>query len=199
MKKNEIEAGYWGDCCSEVAFGEFCKQRMYMREMGLVPVGGEIDMQEKSVLDIGGGPMSMLLRCRNVRGTVVDPIGWPSVVKHRYTCYGIELFQIEGEHANMLFRQGHTEPVYDEVWIYNCLQHVNDPAKVLENAKSLGRLIRIFEWLNTGSDVCHPHNLTTELLTKWLEGTKMESISIRRQTEFGCNCDAFAGVFKCAS
>ena len=31
MSKYDKEANYWGDCYSEVAFGEICKQRMYAR------------------------------------------------------------------------------------------------------------------------------------------------------------------------
>lgn len=193
--KYDKEAGYWGDCYSEVAFGETCKQRMYMPAMGLTAVDGMIDLQHKSVIDIGGGPVSMLLRCFNATNLlVIDPIDWPESVKRRYANYGIKVLQCGGESQQVAYLQ-----VADEVWIYNCLQHVFNPIEVLKTAKNLGKKIRIFEWLFTAPDECHPHTLTPELLLNGLRGTMIEQISIRRYTDFNCNCDALAGVFVCES
>lgn len=192
--KYDKEANYWGDCYSEVAFGEICKQRMYMREMGLLEYAdeyGDLNLQGKSVIDIGGGPVSMLLRCYNiVKPVVVDPINWPPSVWRRYHTYGITLVHAAGEDPGIP-----VDYVADEVWIYNCLQHVNDPLQVLETAKRLGKKIRLFEWLWTGCDECHPHSLTPELLLKGLEGTTGK-YSNKRYTEFGCCCNALAGVFE---
>ena len=191
--KYDKEASYWGDCYSEVAFGETCKQRMYMPAMGLPEFP---DMQGKSVIDIGGGPVSMLLRCKNVRGRVIDPIDWPEYVRDRYMMYGIDFDRAGGEEdwpfACMV------DPV-DEIWIYNCLQHVNDPIKILDHAKKYSKKIRIFEWLYTAPDLCHPHSLTPELLLNGLRDTMIEQVTIRRYTQFNCNCDALAGVFVCES
>jgi SAM-dependent methyltransferase len=199
--KYDKEAAYWGDCYSEVAFGEVCKQRMYGREMGLFrdygDEYGDLNLQGKSIIDIGGGPWSMLLRCYNATNKlVIDPIDWPPSVYRRYQAYGITVYQQGGEEPLDIedFYQ-----IADEVWIYNCLQHVNDPLKVLANAKKLGRRIRLFEWLWTGSDECHPHILTPELLMEGLVGTTTEEVTNKRYTEFGCCCNALAGVFRCES
>ena len=84
------------------AWGEFTKQEMYGREMGLFSEygtpDGELDMQGKSVLDIGGGPVSMTLRRINAGTlTVADPCPWPPSVHRRYKNYGIEFIQARGE------------------------------------------------------------------------------------------------------
>ena len=55
------EADYWGNCLGMTAWGEFCKQEMYGREMGVFSnygmPDGELNMAGKSVLDVGGGPV----------------------------------------------------------------------------------------------------------------------------------------------
>ena len=169
-----------------------------MREMDLIndyaDEYGDLNLQAKSIIDIGGGPVSMLLRCYNVKGVVIDPIDWPPSVRRRYKAYGIKVIRLAGE--DCLPPEPITDPA-DEVWLYNVLQHVNDPMKVLTNAKKIGKRIRIFEWLWTGTDVCHPHSLTPEFLMDGLSGTITEKVSNKRYFEFGCSCNALAGIFRC--
>jgi len=192
------EAKFWGDCLNLSTWQEFVKQEMYSREMQLIADygdNGEFDMQGKSVIDIGGGPVSMTLRCHHAsRLTVVDPIAWPKAVLRRYCQYGIDFVRCAGE--DLL-----TVDVWpaDEVWICNVLQHVADPNKVLVEAKNhlnrCGRL-RIFEWINIPADKCHPHVLTPELLSKGLTGLRIEKLSIPRLNEYWTpNAEAFVGVF----
>ncbi len=190
------EAAYWGNCLGMTAWGEFVKQEMYGREMGLfadygTPFG-ELDMQNKSVLDVGGGPVSMTLRCVNSGElTVVDPCNWPRSVLRRYHAYGINFIQAMGED----FETGHGS--YDEVWIYNVLQHVEDPAKVIANALTRGKILRIFEWCYIPADDKHPHVLTPADLLNWLKGTRIKKVSIPVLTEYwATNATAFCGVFE---
>jgi SAM-dependent methyltransferase len=195
--RNETEAKYWQgplkNCYDRVAFEEVLKQSMYSREMGLLDdygdVYGDFDLSGKSVIDIGAGPWSMLLRSYNAKWRIaVDPIDWPPSVRRRYAAYKIEFLQKGGEDVGNLL-------VADEVWLYNCLQHVTDPMLVLENAKKICKKIRIFEWLYIPTDICHPHFLTPELLFKGLKGTVAEKSNIKRMTEYQNNADAFIGIF----
>ena len=195
---NEVqkhEADYWGDCLGMRAWGEFVKQEMYAREMGLRKEYGtsvgELDMQGKSVLDIGGGPMSMTLRCINAgKLTVVDPCGWPASVHRRYRNYGIEFIRAAGEDLPVLDLHG-----YDEVWLYNVLQHVQDPAKVLATIVNLGRVLRIFEWLWIPADECHPHVLTPDMILNGLNGCRIVTVTMPHLKEYWSNATALAGVF----
>ena len=161
------EEDWWGDCTNTA--DEEAKQLHYAKFMGLEPVSGEgwfappIDLGGRSVLDIGGGPVSLLLKCRNRgRSAVLDPGNWPEWVSARYKAAGIEYIHQPAESAKL----GDT---FDEVWIYNCLQHVQNPAEVICTAQRYGRIIRICEWLDTERNELHPHILTASWLDAQLE------------------------------
>lgn len=55
----------------------------------------------------------------------------------------------------------------DEVWLFNILQHVVDPYKIVERARSQAGVIRFFEPINYGIDECHPWNLTMNMFKEW--------------------------------
>lgn len=165
-QKGENE--FWGRCIN--TFGEEKKQlELYAPRMKLTPFfdRGYFDLQEKTVVDIGSGPVSLLLKCRNVSGFAVDPLmrSFPKWVRGRYEMAGIKTFSFPGEQLQLI---SSLPSKVDEVWIYNVLQHTIDPEKVVENAKSIARLIRIFEWIEVPSDHLHPHILHAQKLNEWL-------------------------------
>ena len=193
QKRRAAEAEFWGNCYDMNALGEIVKQTTYGYEMGIFDEYsdefGDLDLDGASVTDIGSGPWSLLLRCYNAgKLTAVDPIPWPPSVLRRYNLYSIEFIQKGGEEVGDL-------PMADEVWIYNCLQHVEDPVLVLQNAVKIGRRIRIFEWLNTPVDTYHLHTLTPELLMKGLAGTTEERVRTIQLTG-RCLGTAFVGSFR---
>jgi len=171
VKENEWERRWWGDCVN--THDEERKQLKYASFMGLdqfkqvIPnrnQGFEFDLKGKSVLDIGGGPTSLLLKCTNFnKAVVIDPGNFPAWIKKRYETHNVEL-KIE-------FAEEICLEEFDEVWIYNVLQHVVDPDEILRKAKKIGKIIRIFEWLNTGISDGHPFSLTKEWLDKYFSGT----------------------------
>lgn len=181
------ESGWWGDCTN--TFGEESKQLLYANRMGLQFYHDgrsphNIDMVDASVLDIGGGPVSLLLKCSNVTGMVADPLDMPDWCKLRYQCAGIHVEQIAGEKLK--------ETGWDEVWIYNVLQHVKDPLAVIKNAQAAGKVIRIFEWLDTAVNIGHPHSFTAAQLDGWLNGHgKVEVL----KGEAGCYGKCYYGIF----
>jgi len=155
------------------------KQIIYAKKMGLKLVGNEktpyeFNLDGVSILDIGGGPISLLLKCTNFgRAVVADPINYPAWVQDRYQSAGIGFWNIKGEDIR-------SDSEFDEVWIYNVLQHVEDPQTVVMNAKRAGKLIRIFEWLNTPISNGHLHSLQEDLLDTWLGGDgKVETLKNR--------------------
>lgn len=195
----EGEAGYWGNCNNFRTWGEFTKGELYGREMDLYrefgDAYGELNMQGRSILDVGGGPISMTLRCYNSHLMVVaDPITWPPPVHRRYLNAGIQFLQVAGEDLPPPVRE------YDEVWIYNVLQHVRDPQQVIEKAKAYvaqgGGRLRIFEWLNIPADKCHPHVLTEMMLCEAFQDMCAHKIVTPVLNEYwAVNAQAFAGVF----
>lgn len=161
-----FEAAWWGDCTNTL--GEEAKQITYAHRMGLVnePRDGRwpvYDLAGRSVLDLGGGPVSMLLKCVN-RGdcTVVDPCPYPKWVKKRYEAAGIDY--------SVATAEGWNDTGYDEAWCYNVLQHVVDPQAVIETARRSASVLRIFEWIEMPPCEGHPHTLHAVDLNEWIGG-----------------------------
>lgn len=164
-----FETRWWGDCVN--TYGEESKQHAYAALMGLDlrdrgGPGPTIDLRGVSVLDLGGGPVSLLLKTENGgTRTVVDPLPVPTWVGDRYAAAGINLVGRAAE--------GFTDedcPRYDEVWIYNVLQHVYDPIEVLKTAARHSDYLRLFEWVYVPAHEGHPHELHAAHLDRWIGG-----------------------------
>lgn len=188
MSSSFDEVAWWQDCAN--TWHEEQKQFVYAKRMGLQANWGgahppTYDIGGASVLDIGGGPVSLLLKCENLGYCVVcDPGRFPAWVNARYREHGIEHWTTGGEGLS----DGHD---FDEAWIYNTLQHVFDPALVIERARDSARTIRIFEWIDIAPYPGHPHELTQERLDFWLGATGF-TVSLN---ESGAVGRAYYGVF----
>ena len=163
----DFEAGWWGNCGNTM--GEETKQLLYFDRMGLPPFHNTMwnfnfHGEGLSILDIGGGPVSALLKFQGAtRRTIVDPCNYPKWVDERYAACGIE--QIKSLAEDISFNS-----CFDLVLIYNCLQHVHDPEKIVSNAlRALkpGGKLHMFEWVDRPVEPGHPHVLTQDNLEKW--------------------------------
>lgn len=189
-EEQEFERAWWGDCCN--SFGEEAKQISYAYRMGLVALHQDgkwpiFDLRRRSVLDLGGGPSSLLLKCIN-GGTmkVVDPCRYPDWVAHRYVSHGIGYVREPAESYR-------TQRTFDECWIYNVLQHVVDVGAVIGVARRSASVVRIFEWIDVPPHPGHPHELKREVLDLLLGGAgAVEEMS----GENGCVGRAYYGVFR---
>ena len=187
-KAQAWEATWWGNCLN--VYGEEEKQIVYAKRMGLKFFHDKkspynIDMGGKSVIDIGGGPASLLLKCHNLGNAwVVDPLEVPEWVKMRYELAGILHNQIPAEDLDA---RG-----FDEVWIYNCLQHTRTPHKIIKKALRAGGIVRIFEWVNTSKNEGHPHAFTAQVLDEWFKG---EGKQEKLKGEASCFGDCWYGIF----
>lgn len=183
------EQSWWGDCTN--TYHEEQKQLVYARQMGLAADWNTghpptFHLDGKSVLDLGGGPASLLLKTEGGgRMTVVDPCPYPAWVEARYMAKGIRLLTEEAEGYRR--RYGH-----DEAWIYNVLQHVRDPQAVIQTALDMSDRLRIFEWIQVPTDELHGHFLTRENLEEWI-GTRGQ---VARFDESGAVGLAFFGIFE---
>lgn len=197
MNKDLIwESDWWGNCCN--TYGEETKQLQYAKAMGLkFHHNGKspyfIDMVGKSVLDIGGGPVSLLLKCENVQGVVIDPCEYPQWVYDRYDSKFIDVIKIKAENLNevdlsICVKDG----IFDECWIYNVLTHTLEYEKIINNALKICKILRFFEWINQPISEGHPVTLTRDILNKCLGGIgKTEFLH-----ESGCYGEAYYGIFK---
>jgi len=56
--------------------------------------------------------------------------------------------------------------MFEEVWGYNCLQHVQVPEMIMDVVRSLQpRRIRWFEWIDVPTSDVHPHTIEEKWLT----------------------------------
>ena len=133
------EADWWGSCTNTLS--EEWKQLAYFKRLGLVETKNSkwrfaFDMQGKSVADVGGGPTSFLLRCVNVHGWVIEPNRYPDWVYERYKAAKINVLQIRAEDWLQQTK------LFDEVWMYNVMQHVDDPELVMNAGLSDGHAVQ---------------------------------------------------------
>jgi hypothetical protein len=189
----KVERSWWGTC--QNTYGEEHKQMVYASLMGLVASHDgnspfSFDMEGKKILDIGGGPVSLLLKCRNFGHSVVwDPCLYPRWVYDRYDAAGIKYAIMKGEDAYV--------KDFDEVWIYNVLQHTEEPEQIICNAKDAGKALRIFEWVDIPPHDGHPQMLTVDTLKQWIEWEPVYSYSegtLNGENE--CYGRYMAGVFQ---
>lgn len=146
---------------------------------------------QKSVIDIGCGPFSLLQRVP-VGGKCValDPIYYDDLEKE-YERQGVERLVKCGEDLSP------SDGTFDEAWIYNCLQHVKDPLKILENAMNVSSTVRLFEWTHIPPYEGHLHELTPEVLVfpfkknRW--NTVMETRGFLNHS--GLNGNYYMGIF----
>lgn len=166
-----LERTFWGDCLNTLE--EELKQRVYAKFMGWSAV-----KEGSRIVDIGGGPVSLLLKTPRVYGTVVDPLPIPEWTVHRYRAAKISYFQMEAEDF--------TGTGYDEVWIYNVLQHVRDPERVIHVAQRAAPVIRLFEWIDIPPYPGHPHRLTAQGLRQWLKYPRKDGTGVLEDPVSGC-------------
>lgn len=185
---NEWEREWHGNCAN--SYNEETKQYIYAHHMGLdrykTSRYGQVgwDFGEQAILDVGGGPYSLLLKAKAARMTVVDPCRYPEWVAVRYAGCGIDFLNIKAE--SMDFDQP-----FDEVLLYNCLQHTEDPEAIINKIWQNAKTIRVFEWINEPISQGHIHTLTREDLDKWLgaEGT------VHELNQNPCIGTAYTGIF----
>lgn len=175
MDKYSFEKKFWGDCTN--TFDEDQKHYVYAKYMGLKQEHLSFNVFNDRILDIGGGPTSMLLKCINLKeGLVCDPIEYPEWTKLRYLEKNIKVKIIRGEDIE--------EKDWDEAWIYNCLQHTDDPEKIIKNALKSAKYFRIFEWIDVDPHDGHPQKLSRDFLDNII-GKKGKTVELAESGCFG--------------
>jgi hypothetical protein len=184
------ESDWWGGCFNTL--GEELKQLVYMEKMGYKGFDNRkssynFQLNVNSVIDVGGGPVSILLKCTDYKqGTVIDPCVYPAWVSQRYKEAGIRYIKQKGEDINI-------NEVYDLALMYNVLEHTEDPQKIIKNALTISKELRVFEWTGSSPRIGHPTVLTANMLNEWLGGRgKVETL----HGENGCYGESYYGIFK---
>lgn len=186
-----FETDWWGDCT--LTWSEELKQQSYMRRMGVIQVGlGEqwpcYQSAARSIVDIGGGPVSPLLKMSRLQcGVVVDPGHYPEWTVARYEHCGIAVIRMPAEQYLT-----ETQEHFDEAWCMNVLQHTVDPEVIVAGMRRVADKVRIFEWVNTPPSLGHPHTLREASFNEWFEGTG----TVEEIHENGANGQCYYGIFE---
>ena len=189
-RAQDWELDWHGDAVN--SFHEEEKQLVYAARMGLKFVQSPktpyvLDMKGATVIDVGAGPYSLLLKAINFAAAfAVDPLmdRFPQWVRERYLAHGVQPVTATGEEMFL--------PKADEVFLYNVLEHTQDPQAVVKNALRHCGTLRLFEWIETRPNMSHPHVQTAELLDEWL-GQKGR---VEYLNQSGCYGKAYHGVFR---
>jgi len=148
-----------GDRAEELSFEV---QQRFLKGMNLTL---ETDLQDKKIVDIGGGPVSLLLKFNTNNSVVVDPLPISEFYLNNYKSKNIIFIQQKAEE----FIEKFDEEKFDEVWMYNCLQHVFDPNKILTKLNKIGKVLRICEPCDTPINKCHPYTFKQEFYETFCE------------------------------
>lgn len=160
------------------SYAEETKQYDYAHRMGLDPYKTDLygalgwDFGDKTVLDVGGGGYSLLLKSKAKRRVVIDPCPMPNWILQRYKECGIEFINKPAE--TMVFKKP-----FDIVLSYNVLQHVIDPQEICKRMRKYSKTIHFFDWTEIGVSDGHPHDLHAKDLNKWLGGEGKEVAGVR--------------------
>ncbi len=158
------EREWWGTKPSSKWEDEKRKQDTYARLMGM-PV--DLDFGDKTILDIGCGPVSMLLRSKHGTSTGVDPMPLSDGVLSTFRESNVEFLCMKAEDMSI-------DKVYDELWCYNCLQHVENLKPIFEKMNVVAKEIRLFEWIDLKPCPGHPQILTYDMFISAFPSTKWD-------------------------
>jgi hypothetical protein len=188
QEANEWEREWHGNCAN--SYNEETKQYIYAKLMGLDKYATNFygqrgwDFGDKSILDVGCGPYSILLKSKATLKVGIDPCNYPAWVSIRYKECNVEFDNIKAE--QMTYTN-----VFDECLIYNCLQHTEDPEMIISKAWEHSKLIRIFEWIDEPISDGHIHILTEAKLNKWLNGEG----KVTHLNQHPCVGKCYSGIF----
>ncbi len=193
------ERDWHADCVN--SYNEETKQYIYAHYMGLdlfsVNYYGQRswDFGNKTVLDVGCGPYSMLLKIKTTgRKYGIDPCEYPKWIMERYKAASVDILQFPAERLGLQygFIADAEQMNFDEILLYNCLQHTSDPAAICRNLINAGKTIRVFEWVDAGVSPGHLHDLKADKLDEWLGG-RGRVIELNQSPVVG---RAYCGIFK---
>lgn len=139
-------------------------------------LGMSFEQKGKSIVEIGCGAYPALAFCGepNNRMLIVEPL------------YFQPLQDAGIPWARMAFEDTALLPC-DEVWLFNCLQHVRDPELVISKAKSIASVVRFFEPVDYPTCVYHPHTFTQADFTRWV-GDAVRRYTDRLPGFFDADC-----------
>lgn len=123
------------------------------------------DLKGKSILEIGPADYPALGFCINGKNCeIIEPM--PSSILKEIIGSKSNDYTILNRGNNtaefILIEANSRNHQWDEIWMFNLLQHVIDPDIIIAQAKYAAKTIRFFEPINMGTNDCHLHAFSYE-------------------------------------
>src|SRR3989344_2041576 len=146
---------------------------------------GKEDFKDKMLVDIGSGPIGILTRLKAKEKIAVDPL------QVNLIDASIRRIKAPGEKIPL------NSQIADGVFLYNVLQHVISPEKVLKEGGRIlkkGGIFYILEQLNIPIDVSHLHSLNLKMFDEWILKNNFKIIKKTFENDHYLNSDPFIPV-----
>jgi hypothetical protein len=128
-------------------------------------LGMSFDQAGRYIVEVGCGAYPATSYCENVRAWVIEPLRFDSL-----SDMGVKWIQKALEDIPL-----RDLPQVNEVWLFNCLQHVRDPE------------LRFFEPVDYPTCVYHPHTFTEDDFRRWF-GDSVKRYTDRLPGFFDADC-----------
>lgn len=135
--------------------------KTYFKYLGL-----GTDLEGLHVIEIGPAMHPALAICKNYgQSIIIEPMG-TAVLEEFCKQNSIKFISQPVETLSYIEEIDDMENVL-EVWLFNVMQHVIDPEKVVARCKDIADRIRFFEPINTPVEAHHPHSFTGDDYVRW--------------------------------
>lgn len=138
-----------------VSYDEESSRRSYAHIFDYL--GMSFEQNGRYIVEVGCGAYPAVSFCRNAVAVAIEPLSFPSRPP-----IGVRWIQSALEDIPL-----RDLPQANEVWLFNCLQHVRDPELVIERSKEMAPTIRFFEPVEYPTCVYHPHTFTQSDFERW--------------------------------
>jgi hypothetical protein len=133
------------------------------------------DCGGKTIIEVGCGPFPATTFVVNLEPVLVEPLWFRELARLVGAVWLMEPF----EDAEVVRS--------DEIWLFNCLQHVRDPELVITKAKEIAPVVRFFEPVDYPTCVYHPHTFTEDDFRRWF-GDSVKRYTDRLSGFFDADC-----------
>jgi hypothetical protein len=143
-------------------------------------LGIDKDLQGKTVIEIGPARCAGLLYCENFgESYIMEPTVYEGVQEY-YDSKGINIIRELYEDCD--------SPDVDEIWMFNLMQHVQDPDALISKAKKHAKVIRFFEPIDLGTNLEHPFTFSEADYRDYFGDCVKRYESIGEPGFHGANC-----------
>lgn len=184
-KSNELESNYWDIFTAEMM--TLKHQDLYMEFLDInsdyfTKGDNSLNFSNLKVLDVGGVPISVLLRTNNgkgnlhdevLEGVIIDPAKINKYQLDRYSFFKLNFINDKAENIKKYYSE---ENFFDECLIYNCLQHAEEPLIILNSIFFISKRIRLSDPINAEIGDCHLRDFSEKYFDSFFTNEKFTII-----------------------